>query len=67
VIHDTLNPEFVTKITVDYNFECDDLFKVELYDIDEDDTDLYGNFDWSKQDYMGWCEFFIHEIVSNPD
>ncbi len=22
VIHDTLNPDFVTKLTVDYNFEC---------------------------------------------
>ena len=22
VIHDTLNPDYVTKLTVDYNFEC---------------------------------------------
>lgn len=35
-IHDTLNPNFVTKITVDYYFEQQERFKVEIYDIDND-------------------------------
>ena len=35
-IHDTLNPNFVTKITVDYFFEQQERFKVDIYDIDND-------------------------------
>jgi len=62
IIYDTLNPQFVTKLTVDYNFEMQDLFKVEIYDID-DDQDVEN---LKKQDYMGWCEFYIHEITANP-
>jgi hypothetical protein len=46
VIHDTLNPDFVTKLTVDYNFECYDLFKVEIYDIDYENYDEEGNYEW---------------------
>ena len=48
VIHDTLNPDFVTKLTVDYNFECYDLFKVDIYDIDFEAFDQDGNYDWDK-------------------
>ena len=36
IIHDTLNPEFVTKVNVDYHFEVPELYKVEVYDSDND-------------------------------
>lgn len=44
VIHDNLNPEFVKKIPVDYHFEEQEKFKVEVYDSDDghDVKDLAG-------------------------
>jgi len=36
VIHDNLNPEFVTKIMADFHFERKEEFKVEVYDSDDD-------------------------------
>ena len=38
-----------------------------MYDIDLDEADEDGFYDWTEQEYMGWCEFYIHEVVSNPD
>ncbi len=35
-IHDNLNPEFVKKIMVDFHFEQSEVFKVEVYDSDDD-------------------------------
>ena len=36
VIHDNLSPVFVTKILVTYNFEQNNLYKIEVYDIDDE-------------------------------
>ena len=36
IIHDNLNPEFVTKIQVDYEFEGQERYKIEVYDSDDD-------------------------------
>ena len=36
IIHDNLNPEFIKKIQVDYHFEEQEKFKVEVYDSDDD-------------------------------
>jgi len=36
VIHDNLSPTWVTKVIVQYNFEKNDEFKVDVYDIDDD-------------------------------
>ena len=36
IIHDNLNPQFVKKILVDYHFEEQEFFKVEVYDSDDD-------------------------------
>ena len=36
IIHDNLNPEFIKKIFVDYHFEEQEKFKVEVYDSDDD-------------------------------
>ena len=38
-----------------------DLFKVDIYDI-ENDEELD---DLTKQEFMGWCEFYIHEVVTS--
>jgi len=35
MIADNLNPEFVTEIEVDYFFETQQFFKVEIYDCDD--------------------------------
>lgn len=36
VIHDNLNPKFITPIVVDYHFEQSDRCKLEVYDVDDD-------------------------------
>ena len=36
VIHDTLNPKFVKKIMVDFHFERQDNYRVEVYDSDDE-------------------------------
>lgn len=36
VIHDNLNPKFITPIPVDYHFEQTDRCKLEVYDVDDD-------------------------------
>ena len=36
VIHDNLNPSFVKKIQVDFHFEQQEHYKVEVYDSDDD-------------------------------
>ena len=41
-IKDTLNPDFVTKILIDYNFEKVQYLKFELWDIDISDHDFLG-------------------------
>ena len=35
IIYDNLSPEFVTKVQVDYMFEGQELYKVEVYDSDD--------------------------------
>ena len=36
IIHDTLNPKWVTKVILDFHFEENERFKVEVYDSDND-------------------------------
>ena len=36
VIHDNLNPQWVTKINVDYHFEQADNYKLEVWDVDDE-------------------------------
>lgn len=36
LIHDTLNPEFVKKIMVEFHFERTEIFKVDVFDSDND-------------------------------
>ena len=64
VIHDNLNPEFVKKILVDFHFEQSELFKVEVYDSD-DETQQVKKLD--NHDYIGVLEFKLHEIVTARD
>jgi hypothetical protein len=60
IIHDTLCPSFVTKITVDYYFEQQERFKVEVFDIDNDKQ--VNNL--SLHDFLGSLEFQLHDVVT---
>ena len=61
IIHDSLNPQFVTKITVQYNFEQNNLYRVEIYDVDDD-----KNLENTKlHDPLGYLEFTLHEVVTS--
>ena len=64
VIHDNLNPEFVKKILVDFHFEQKEMFRIEVYDSD-DDTQMTKNLD--KHDYIGSLDFTLHEVVTARD
>ena len=58
-----MSPSWVTAIPVTYNFEKNDEFKVEIYDID-DDANIQ---DLSAHDHLGELEFTLHEIVTCRD
>jgi len=62
IIHDNLNPEFVTKILVDFHFEQQEVFKVEVYDSDDDQAKSL-----SAHDFIGRLEFQMHEVVTSRD
>lgn len=55
-----MNPSWVTKIEVIYNFEKNDEFKVDVYDID-DDKNIN---DVSAHDPLGSLQFTLHEVVT---
>lgn len=63
VIHDNLNPQWVTKIAAEYHFEQQEKFKVEVYDVDDDNQ--INNL--SAHDFIGRLEFELHEIVTAPN
>lgn len=63
MIHDNLSPSWVTKIAVQYNFEKNDVFKIEVFDID-DDTDINNT---KAHDPLGVLEFTLHEVVTCVD
>lgn len=60
VINDNLNPQWVTKITVDFHFEQQERFKVQVFDCD-DDKNLQN---LAAHDFIGELEFTLHEIVT---
>jgi len=64
VIHDTLNPQFVKKILVDFHFEQSEVYKVEVYDSDDDSQQTQ---DLSKHDFIGSLTFQLHEVVTGRD
>lgn len=52
IIHDNLNPEFVRKIMVDFHFEQQEKYKVEVYDSDNDQSK-----NLAEHDFIGKLEF----------
>ena len=61
-IYDNLNPEFVQKVRVDFHFEQNDRYKVEVYDSDDDKSKNLSN-----HDFIGAYEFTLHEVVTSRD
>ena len=64
IIHDCPNPQFVKKIAAQYHFERQELFKVEVYDSDDDAA---GVRDLSRQELIGGLEFQLHTLVNQPN
>ncbi|XP_045028437.1 copine-8 isoform X2 [Daphnia magna] len=58
-IHNTLNPEYTTKILIGYRFEELQKLKFKIYDIDSKSTVL------DKHDFLGEAECSLGEIVSS--
>jgi hypothetical protein len=63
VIHDNLNPKFVTTVAAEYHFEQQEKFKVEVYDVD-DDTQINN---LKAHDFIGRIEFELHEVITSRD
>mmetsp|Transcript_4694 Transcript_4694/g.7999 ORF Transcript_4694/g.7999 Transcript_4694/m.7999 type:complete len:116 (-) Transcript_4694:1445-1792(-) len=61
VVPDNLNPHWITFIDVDYLFEQQQEFMVEVYDAD-DATNL---LDLSKHDFVGSNKFYLGKLVSS--
>ena len=63
VIMDNLNPAWVKSFDVQYHFEKRELYKVDVYDVD--DTANLNNI--AGHDYVGSLEFTVHEVVTSRD
>jgi hypothetical protein len=60
VIADSLDPKWVKAIEVDFYFEAQQQFRVELYDAD-DPIKLH---DLSQHDFIGGYDFTLSKVVS---
>lgn len=63
VIMDNLAPAWVKSFDVEYHFERRDVYKVEVYDVDDESNlmNLKGH------DFVGSLEFSVHEVVTGRD
>lgn len=59
VVHDTINPDFVTKFVVNYYFEVVQKLKFAIYDSDSSSIKL------STHDFLGQFECTLGELVSS--
>ncbi|GAB6026835.1 Copine-8 [Chamberlinius hualienensis] len=58
VIKDTINPDFVKQMTIEYNFEVQQILRFDIYDSDS----AYANLD--HHDYLGRMECSLGEIIA---
>lgn len=63
VIWDSLSPAWVKSFDVQYNFEKRESYKVDVYDVDDENN--LNNF--GGHDFVGSLEFSIHEVVTSRD
>mmetsp|Transcript_13118 Transcript_13118/g.20366 ORF Transcript_13118/g.20366 Transcript_13118/m.20366 type:complete len:124 (+) Transcript_13118:293-664(+) len=63
MIADTLEPKWIKTIDVNYFFELQQTFQVEVYDADEPER-LH---DLKVQEYIGKFEFQLSRLVSSPN
>eukprot|EP00475_Leptophrys_vorax_P006996 TRINITY_DN143_c0_g1_i1.p1 TRINITY_DN143_c0_g1~~TRINITY_DN143_c0_g1_i1.p1 ORF type:complete len:608 (-),score=165.53 TRINITY_DN143_c0_g1_i1:588-2411(-) len=59
-IMDNLNPEFQKQFVVTYEFESRQIIRVSFYDEDNKSAEL------SKQDFLGYADFEIGNLVTAP-
>ena len=60
VIMDNLSPTWVKSFDVQYHFERREQYKVEVYDVDDENN--LNNF--AGHDFVGSLEFSVHEVVT---
>ena len=63
LIHNNLNPQWLTKILVSYNFERNDKYRLEVHDV-VDQTKINN---MNSNEALGYLEFTIHEVVTSPN
>lgn len=62
IIYNNLNPQWNTKIQMDYFFESKQQLRFEIYDIDNNKTN-----NLARQDFLGSCECHLADIVTATD
>ncbi|ODN05578.1 Copine-8 [Orchesella cincta] len=58
VIWDNLDPDFVTKVAIDYRFEIEQPLRFEVYDIDAPSANL------ENHDFLGYAECTLAQVVA---
>ncbi|CAL8097154.1 unnamed protein product [Orchesella dallaii] len=58
VVWDCLDPDFVTKVTLDYRFEIEQPLRFEVYDIDAPSANL------ENHDFLGYTECTLAQVVA---
>ncbi|XP_054263178.1 copine-8-like [Macrosteles quadrilineatus] len=58
-IKNNLNPDFTTKVRLEYRFEIQQNLRFEVYDIDSTSLSLVDH------DFLGYCESTLGHLVSN--
>ena len=64
IIHDNLNPKWITKVIIDFHFEQNEKFKVEVYDSDNDKQQVSN---LGSHDFIGELQLTMHEVVTSRD
>lgn len=62
IIHDNLNPEWVQKINVEFHFEQNEKYKVQVFDSDDDKSK-----NLASHDFIGEYILTLHEVVTCRD
>ena len=63
-LDNTLNPRWLSKLTIDYRFEENQPLKLEIYDWDTNNKFAKGKL--KNQDFLGRLECTLAAVVSSP-
>eukprot|EP00899_Mesostigma_viride_P013966 jgi/Mesvir1/22570/Mv18574-RA.1 len=67
VVANTTSPQFVARVRMDYMFETLQTIKIDFYDIDSKfDGKPSKDLPLELQDYLGFSDFILSEVITQP-